>query len=161
MGCSRPTDADSASKGALASPRDSRGFELCPRHSTDVDVDEGDWQNNATMRFFDSRRLWWECQPIKVSKAPRVRLRDANQPPLDAWLNQDAALPVCPRTPKPLRLQVHVQVIFPGCPLEDEASLNSHHLWSSHQGKTRFNNKNVHVQVIFPGCPLEDDASLA
>ncbi|XP_077464782.1 uncharacterized protein LOC144081987 isoform X2 [Stigmatopora argus] len=76
------------------------------------------------------------------------------------WLNQDAALPVCPRTLKPLRLQVHVhvQVIFPGCPLEDDAaSLNSHHLWSSHQGKTRFNNKNVHV--IFPGCPLEDDAA--
>ncbi|XP_077461477.1 uncharacterized protein LOC144077534 isoform X2 [Stigmatopora argus] len=60
-----------------------------------------------------------------------------------AWLNQDAVLPVCPRTLKPLRLQVHVQVIFPGCPLEDDAaSLNS-----------------VHVQVIFPGCPLEDDAS--
>ncbi|XP_077474435.1 uncharacterized protein LOC144088085 isoform X2 [Stigmatopora argus] len=116
MECSRPTDADSASKGALASPRDSRGFELCPRHSTDVDVDEGDWQNNATMRFFDSRRLW-------CLSPPKVRLRDANQPPLDAWLNQDAALPVCPRTPKPLRLQVHVQVIFPGCPLEDDASL--------------------------------------
>ncbi|XP_077478080.1 uncharacterized protein LOC144090480 isoform X2 [Stigmatopora argus] len=59
------------------------------------------------------------------------------------WLNQDAVVPVCPRTLKPLRLQVHVQVIVPGCPLEDDAaSLNS-----------------VHVQVIFPGCPLEDDAS--
>ncbi|XP_077478255.1 uncharacterized protein LOC144090555 isoform X2 [Stigmatopora argus] len=39
----------------LASPRNSRGFELCPRHS--ADVDEGECQNNVTMR------LWWECQP--------------------------------------------------------------------------------------------------
>ncbi|XP_077467514.1 uncharacterized protein LOC144083484 isoform X2 [Stigmatopora argus] len=49
------------SQGLLASPRDSRGFEPCPRHWADVDVDEGDWQNNATMRFLDSRRFWWEC----------------------------------------------------------------------------------------------------
>ncbi|XP_077474922.1 uncharacterized protein LOC144088402 isoform X1 [Stigmatopora argus] len=48
----------STSQVLLASPRDSRGFEVCPRHSAYVDVDEGDWQNNATMRFFDSRRLW-------------------------------------------------------------------------------------------------------
>ncbi|XP_077468162.1 uncharacterized protein LOC144083878 [Stigmatopora argus] len=48
----------STSQVLLASPRDSRGFELCLRHSADVDVDEGDWQSNATMRFFDSRRLW-------------------------------------------------------------------------------------------------------
>ncbi|XP_077479664.1 uncharacterized protein LOC144091313 [Stigmatopora argus] len=66
----RPT-----SPGLLASPRDNRGFELCPCHSADTDVDEGDWQNNATMRFFDSRRLW-------RGEAPRVRLRDANQLPL-------------------------------------------------------------------------------
>ncbi|XP_077464902.1 uncharacterized protein LOC144082027 isoform X38 [Stigmatopora argus] len=48
----------STSQVLLASPRDSRGFEVCPRHSAYVEVDEGDWQNNATMQFFDSRRLW-------------------------------------------------------------------------------------------------------
>ncbi|XP_077476885.1 mitogen-activated protein kinase kinase kinase 10 isoform X3 [Stigmatopora argus] len=60
VGGEERTDAAdrSTSQVLLASPRDSRGFEVCPRHSADVDVDEGDWQNNATMRFFDSRRLW-------------------------------------------------------------------------------------------------------
>ncbi|XP_077476879.1 uncharacterized protein LOC144089674 [Stigmatopora argus] len=61
----QPTDRKV--KACLPHPRASRGFELCPRHSadpclTDIDVDKGDWQNNVTMRFFDSRRLWWESQ---------------------------------------------------------------------------------------------------
>ncbi|XP_077462154.1 uncharacterized protein LOC144077918 isoform X2 [Stigmatopora argus] len=56
----QPTDRPTG-QGLLASPRDSRGFELCPRHSADVDVDKGDCQNNVTMRFFDGRWLRWEC----------------------------------------------------------------------------------------------------
>ncbi|XP_077467515.1 uncharacterized protein LOC144083484 isoform X3 [Stigmatopora argus] len=65
------------SQGLLASPRDSRGFEPCPRHWADVDVDEGDWQNNATMRFLDSRRFWWECN---VSKSTSAGFEPASTP---------------------------------------------------------------------------------
>ncbi|XP_077456754.1 uncharacterized protein LOC144074281 isoform X3 [Stigmatopora argus] len=66
--------------------------------------------------------------------------------PKRGWLNEDEAFPVCPEPCTPLRggerrlgqgIKVHGdvqtledQVIFPGCPLEDDASsLNSALRW--------------------------------
>ncbi|XP_077597554.1 uncharacterized protein LOC144213132 [Stigmatopora nigra] len=40
-------------------------LENVQRHWADPDVDEGDWQNNVTMRFFDSRRLFFTPDQLK------------------------------------------------------------------------------------------------
>ncbi|XP_077467516.1 uncharacterized protein LOC144083484 isoform X4 [Stigmatopora argus] len=102
------------SQGLLASPRDSRGFEPCPRHWADVDVDEGDWQNNATMRFLDSRRFW----------CPRVRLRGSNQlllrgqvSHLVIWTSSITYICWSPRFGKPFRLKTVHPTSHPFLPL--------------------------------------------
>ncbi|XP_077475770.1 uncharacterized protein LOC144088906 isoform X2 [Stigmatopora argus] len=53
------------------------GVQPNDRRRLDVDVDEGDWQNNVTMRFFDGRR---ECLP---TPPPLHRLDVYRQQPVE------------------------------------------------------------------------------